>query len=124
MPRESKFFTVKRVLTHSQAIRCTPGAVIGTFLHCLLIEFRGAPAKCQVTKGAHVWSWHKTCNPNDLRDLGSRCGRCSSECGPNVIAQSSCFFHKIFVTEGVFHEETCCVFHSRSHLVSGSVCCQ
>jgi hypothetical protein len=31
----------------------------------------GAPSpKCQVTKGAHVWSWQKTCNPNDLRDLG------------------------------------------------------
>jgi hypothetical protein len=33
MPGESKFFTVKYVPTHSQAIRCTPWAEIGTLLH-------------------------------------------------------------------------------------------
>jgi hypothetical protein len=34
--------------------------------NALLIDFRGASEKFQVTKGAHVWSWHKTCKAKDL----------------------------------------------------------
>src|SRR5690348_5792464 len=67
MPSESNFFTLNPVSSHSQPIRCTQGAEIGGSLQRYVIDFRGAPQGCQVTKGALVWSWHKTCNLNDLR---------------------------------------------------------
>src|SRR5215472_7355054 len=92
MPGASNFFTVNRVPTRSPAIRCTPGAEILRPVERLLLDFRGGLEKCQVTKGAHVWSWHKTCNPNDLRDLGSCAGHCYLECvKANIVAQSSRF---------------------------------
>jgi len=39
--------------------------------------------RCQVTKGAHVWSWHKTCNLNGLRRRWWLSFRMSRNCYSN-----------------------------------------
>src|SRR5579864_6878288 len=56
MPEESNFFTPKRVKGHSQVIRCTPDAEIGPSESAYVLDCRGRPPMCQVTKGARIWS--------------------------------------------------------------------
>ena len=61
MLKESKFFHSNPLPDDSHPIRCTLGAEIeAAILQVLLIDCRGFRSGCQVTKGAHVWSWHKS----------------------------------------------------------------
>jgi len=52
------------------------------------IDSRSAQAKCQVTKGAHVWSWRKACIFCDLRGRARHCAgaRCAGQAGSNHAA--------------------------------------
>src|SRR5205823_5108133 len=54
------------VAAEPRLIRCTPLAEVESTQDGYVLDSRGLASMCQVTKGARGWSWHKTCNPNDL----------------------------------------------------------
>src|SRR5271165_3809393 len=60
MPRQSKICTPNPASGHFQATRCTPRAEIQqTVQLCIRLTLGVSSGACQVTKGAHKWSWQK-----------------------------------------------------------------
>src|SRR5579871_1986844 len=96
MPVKSKFFTLNRISGHFQGISCTPRAEIGPARTRYVIDSRSPALECQVTKGAHVWSWHKTCKLNDLHLATRRFTQyeygTQPDSGVNIVARTATVF--------------------------------
>ena len=104
MLRESNFFTINRV---SSAIpRYSMHAMGRNREHAADrsgLTLGAVSTRCQVTKGAHVWSWHKTCNLKGLHHYLVYEKPVSSVVEPsspvNIVASAIAFFLTILVEE-------------------------